>query len=82
MLQLAQYPATDFATIMHRHRSLLQARPPHAGPVLVEDTDPLLTSVRHSCLTGTPCTLPDLPDRADLYRAATPRAFRVPTWSR
>ena len=56
----------DFHRIIAGHRALRRAIAPEAGPVLIEDTDPLLTHVWQGFLTGqSPETLPD--DIADLY---------------
>lgn len=56
----------DFRRIMAGHRALRDAISPEAGPVLIEDTDPLLTSVWQDYLTGTsPEAAPE--DIADLY---------------
>lgn len=61
------WTAADFDTIIHRHRTLRRTLAPKAGPVLIEDTDPLLTRIWQSWLTGTPFAQPDMPDLPDLY---------------
>lgn len=60
------WTAVDFQTIAAGHRALRAALAPMAGPVLFEDTDPLLTQVWQHFLTGErPSTR--APDLADLY---------------
>ncbi|NBZ89854.1 AAA family ATPase [Stagnihabitans tardus] len=56
----------DFAQIMAGHRAMRRALAGQAGPVLFEDTDPLLTQVWQGFLTGQAPTEPP-PDLADLY---------------
>jgi HTH-type transcriptional repressor of NAD biosynthesis genes len=56
----------DFARIMTGHRAMRRAMAGQAGPVLFEDTDPLLTQVWQGFLTGAPVTTPP-PDLAELY---------------
>ena len=46
------WEAPDFANIANRHVAIRQAMAPKAGPVLFEDTDPLLTVVWQEMLMG------------------------------
>jgi HTH-type transcriptional regulator, transcriptional repressor of NAD biosynthesis genes len=55
----------DFERIMQGHRAMRAAIAPQAGPVLIEDTDPLLTHVWQTYLTGQIGPLPT--DIADHY---------------
>lgn len=58
----------DFLRIAEGHLAIRAAVAPAAGPVLVEDTDPLLTSVWARMLTGS--SIPELEDETrlgDLY---------------
>ena len=49
----------DFTAIAHRHTASREAIAPEAGPILIEDTDPLLTAVWQEMLLGA------RPERAD-----------------
>lgn len=58
----------DFLRVAEGHAALRSAVAPLAGPVLVEDTDPLLTAVWARMLTGIPLpALEDGTNLADLY---------------
>jgi len=59
--------ACDFTAIATRHRALRRTLAPLAGPILIEDTDPLLTTVWQDYLTGRPAPNALIPDPADLY---------------
>ncbi|MFM2391248.1 MAG: transcriptional regulator NadR [Pseudomonadota bacterium] len=64
--QPGPWTSADFQRIMAGHRAMRAALAPQAGPVLIEDTDPLLTHVWQGYLADHPgTTLPD--DTADLY---------------
>ena len=57
----------DFDTIAARHVAIREAVARRAGPVLVEDTDPLLTAVWQEMLLGTRPGWADAAPLADLY---------------
>ena len=57
----------DFITISTRHRALRDTLAPSAGPVLIEDTDPLLTLVWQQYLTGLPAQSRKISDLANIY---------------
>ena len=64
----AAWGADDFQRIAEGHVALRAAIAPTAGPILAEDTDPLLTAVWAKMLTGS--SIPELEDGtelADLY---------------
>ncbi len=46
------WTASDFTIIAERHLAMRKATEPIAGPILIEDTDPLLTCVWQEMLTG------------------------------
>ena len=57
----------DFINIAARHKAMRRALAPKAGPILLEDTDPLLTCVWEEMLTGKKSNWIDEIELADLY---------------
>lgn len=65
---------TDFHRISATHRAMSLATAPFAGPVLIEDTDPLQTRVWQKHLIGLPALPENTAQPADLYLLLAPDA--------
>jgi NadR type nicotinamide-nucleotide adenylyltransferase len=63
----SEWTAADFTRIAQGHSALRAAVSPCAGPILIEDTDPLLTSVWARMLTGEAHNLESTTELGDLY---------------
>ncbi|MBK4218165.1 AAA family ATPase [Paracoccus caeni] len=61
------WQSSSFTEIELGHRAMRQAIAPSAGPILIEDTDELVTRVWQSALTGTMPARARPSDLADLY---------------
>jgi len=66
------WTAADFDAIRQRQQALARSVAEGAGPVLVEDTDPLLTDVWQQMLTGAPAASDSTGPLADLYLLLAP----------
>ncbi|MET0171065.1 MAG: AAA family ATPase [Agrobacterium vaccinii] len=65
--RIGDWQAKSFEEIEAGHRAMRQAIAPSAGPILIEDTDELLTRVWEEALTGQRPTRPRPADIANLY---------------
>lgn len=61
------WTADDFNRIQRGHRAAEKASLPNSGPIMVEDTDPLMTEVWRQMLLDVRATVSMPRDRADLY---------------
>jgi nicotinamide riboside kinase len=66
------WQSDDFDRIATTHRATSLATAPHAGPVLIEDTDPLQTRVWQKHLLDLTELTPNTAQTADLYLLLAP----------
>ena len=65
--EIVEWLRSDFITISERHEAMRHSLAQNAGPLLFEDTDPLLTCVWEDMLTGEKSDWVDDVELADLY---------------